>query len=197
MLAGTIAGEYFPGQQKKPISIMKTLTLLLSVITMTCTYVSGQTVAPQIINTTGNTFKHKQYVLEWNIGEAALVNQIQNSDSSYRVTNGFLQPFAEYLDLWNNMNPFLDGEIIILPNPTRDISEVNFKTRHKGKVKMVLYDVSGNIVSSKEFIYTGDGRIEKLNLSSYANGTYILRILMSPEQGSLPKKGTYKIFKIS
>lgn len=172
---------------------MKNLLLTLLVISTTGLYAFGQSITPQVINTTGGTYSHDYYNLDWSIGELALVNQMQSSD--FIVSNGFLQPFIQYHDLINNDIVFGDGEILILPNPTHDILEIDFRSRQIGEVVLRLYDALGRVLVTNSFYSYGFGQIEKINLTAAKIGTYFLRIELKPEQGFVHKTGTYKIIK--
>jgi hypothetical protein len=176
---------------------MKNLILVLLVIAITSSYTVAQTTTPQVINAAGNTYKNGDYILEWSIGELALVNQMQSANAAYIITNGFLQPFAPYAGLPDSNHYFSNDEIRILPNPTRGMVEIKFTTLHKGKMKLALYDARGLIIYTKEFMSTGDGHIEKINMTGYASAAYMLRIILNPDPGSVQKKGVYKILKIS
>jgi hypothetical protein len=170
------------------------LTLLVISITGFCTF--GQSITPQVINTTGSTYTHDYYSVDWSVGELALVNQMQPSQSNFIVSNGFLQPFTQDPNLINNDLVFGDGEIIILPNPTRNILEINFRTRQMGTVSFRLYDVLGRILLTNSFYSYGYGQIEKIDLAGARAGSYILRIELNPEEGSMHKTGVYKIIKL-
>jgi hypothetical protein len=176
---------------------MKNLTLILVVVAMTSNYAVGQTITPQVINTSGNTYQHGNQVLEWSIGELPLVNQLQSSSGVYIITNGFLQPVEQQAAPPDPDHYFSDEEIRILPNPTRGIIEVRFATLQKGKMKLLLYNTLGYIIYNKEFTSSGNGHIEKINLTGFAGGAYMLRIILNPDPGSIQKNGVYKILKIS
>jgi hypothetical protein len=176
---------------------MKNLTLVLLVIAIPGSYTVAQTTTPQVINTSGNTYRQGDYVLEWSIGESALINQMQSPNAAYLITNGFLQPIASYTGPLDSSHSFSDAEIRILPNPTRGQIQIKFTTLQKGNIKIALYNALGIIVYTREFTSSGNGHLETINLTGYASGTYMLRILLNPEQGSVQKKGIYKILKIS
>jgi hypothetical protein len=121
---------------------------------------------------------------------------MQSSQPNFIVSNGFLQPFIQYSNLINNDLVFGDDEILILPNPTRGILEIDFRTRQIGQIGLRLYDVSGRVLLTSLFYTYGYGQIEKINLTGVMTGTYILRIELNPEQGFAHKTGVYKIVKL-
>src|SRR5215216_5926309 len=111
---------------------MKAKILNILILAVTGCSLFGQTITPQVINNTGGTAKKGYYHIDWSIGELTLVNQMQSS--GYIVTNGFIQPFTHDPNVRNSGAVFEDGEIFILPNPTRDILEIDFRTKQQGRV---------------------------------------------------------------
>ena len=168
------------------------LTLLVIAITGGCAF--GQSITPQVINTTGGTYAHDYYILDWNIGEMTLVNQMHSSQSNFIITNGFLQPLDP--NLVNTGQFFGADEIFILPNPTRNILEIDFRTKQKGTMSFRLFDVLGRVLLTNSFYSYGYGQIEKIDLTQVRAGSYVLRIELNPEQGSVRKIGSYKIIKL-
>src|SRR5258706_11556296 len=111
---------------------MKIIQLYIYIIVISITSGYGQSVFPQITNATGGTTQNKGYSLEWNIGELALVNEMDATDGSYIFTNGFIQPtdgltlpppLQNSLSL--NRNESGPAGIHIFPNPTQDILEID------------------------------------------------------------------------
>lgn len=176
---------------------MKNSLLTLLVIAITGCFAFGQSsVNPQVINATGGTFTRDHYILDWSIGELALVDQMESSQPKFIVSNGFIQPFTQDPTLINNETGFGNGEIIILPNPTQNILEINFRTKQRGEMSYWLYDVLGRILFTNSFYSYGYGQIEKIDLTGARAGSYFLRVELKPEQSSVPKKGSYKIIKL-
>ena len=156
--------------------------------------VFAQTSTPQVINSSGGTFQKGYHIIDWSIGELALVNTMESS--GYIITNGFIQPFTHDQILANNNLVFGEEEIRILPNPTRNILEVNFRTKHRGRVLMKLIDATGNILYNKQFSSYGYGHIEKINMTVFTHGTYFLQINLTSFMGFTTKRGAYKIIKL-
>ena len=176
---------------------MKNALLTLLVIAITGCYSFGQSsVAPQVINSTGGTYTLNHYILDWSIGELALVNQMESSQPKFIVSNGFIQPFTEDPSLVNTGSGFGDGEIIILPNPTKNILEINFRTKQRGQMSYRLFDVRGRVLLTNSFYSYGYGQIEKIDMTGEMSGSYFLRIELNPELGSVHKIGSFKIIKL-
>lgn len=157
----------------------------------------AQSVTPAVVNIAGNSFQHKHYVLEWSVGEMAIINQMNSSFGNLIISNGFLQPYTHNPALINVAPAFGPEEIRILPNPTKDVVEINFLTAQKGKVSFVLADARGRIIYKKEFDSYGHGRIEHIDMRRMTGGTYFLRIELVAISGSVSKKGSYKIIKLN
>ena len=177
---------------------MKNPLITLLVITITRCFAYGQTsVTPTVINSTGGTFAHDHYILDWSVGELSLVNQMgEPQESKFIISNGFLQPFTQDPNLVNNGNAFGEGEILILPNPTQNVLEVDFRTKQQGLVTYRLYDAQGRTILKNSFNYYGYGHIEKIDMTAFRAATYFLRIELNPDPIFIRKVGSYKIIKL-
>jgi len=177
---------------------MKNPLITLLVITITRCFAYGQTsVTPTVINSTGGTFAHDHYILDWSVGELSLVNQMgEPQESKFIISNGFLQPFTQDPNLVNNGNAFGEGEILILPNPTQNVLEVDFRTKQQGLVTYRLYDVQGRTILKNSFNYYGYGHIEKIDMTAFRAATYFLQIELNPDPIFIRKVGSYKIIKL-
>jgi hypothetical protein len=176
---------------------MKQFILLQLIISIILGQAFGQAVAPRVINNTGGTYKNNSYIIEWSIGELALVNQMRasNANGNYVFSNGFLQPFALYPKQLNKS--FGNDEIRILPNPVRDNLEIDFQTAEPGQVKFILYDLPGHILYTKEFTSMGSMHIERINMTAFSNSAYILQVTLSAANDPVQTTtGSYKIIKL-
>jgi hypothetical protein len=180
--------------KKSKIRKMKILVLIIALVTYGVA--QAQFVAPQVVNTTGNTFKKGYYSLDWSIGEVPLVDQFVAIDQRYIVTNGFLQAFTDSPDAPEIPRGFGKNEIIILPNPTSGRLEVNFFLQEKGQANLVLYDAVGGRLLTRTVAMHGYGRFERFDLTGLAGSTYFLYIEFNSSTGNATKKGSYKISKI-
>lgn len=169
-----------------------TLVLLLCILIKS----NAQNIAPSVINSSGGSFQSGYYQLEWSIGELALIGEMSNSNNSYVITNGFIQPFTQYPEKNNNNNIFDKDEIKVFPNPATSYVEVNFLTKHKGRITLSFYDGSGRKVYTVTDSYFGNGMIKRIPVSQLPNEVYMLHVDLDPYPGSVAKKGVYKIIKI-
>lgn len=173
---------------------MKARTLTVFVLVIMGSSVFAQTNTPDVINSTGGSYKKGYYIIDWSVGELALVNTMESS--GYIVTNGFIQPFTHDPNLTDNNFVFGEDEIRILPNPTRNTLEVDFRTKQQGRVSMILVDVAGHTLYTKEINSHGYGYIQKIDMAAYRQGTYFLQIKLNPNAGFTRKTGAYKIIKL-
>ena len=163
----------------------------LNIFTLT-----AQSITPAVVNSSGNTYAKGYYSLDWSVGELALVSTLQSINGSNIITSGFLQP-NDFKSKNSDFNSFSDDEIRILPNPTYNNIEINFFTSHKGVLSIYVYDATGKNLLVHKAVSNGIGSIERINLSLFAAGTYLLKIELNPYSGSVWKTGSYKIVKLS
>jgi hypothetical protein len=172
---------------------MKTIVLIAAVLSYGVA--DAQFVTPQVINTTGGSYKKGYYALDWSIGEVPLVDEYKATDNTYIVTNGFLQSFTDSPQQPHLPRGFAKDEIIILPNPTSGRLEVNFLMQENGVAQLTLYDAVGGRLLTRSVPLYGYGKFERFDLTSLAGSTYFLLIEFTSTIG-LHKKATYKINKI-
>ena len=178
---------------------MKPLALTAMMAVMAATASAQQPlpmITPDVINVTGGTFKNGYYSLDFSVGEATLVNTMKDQSSNFYITNGFLQPYLYGLFDPRPDNHFSEDEVRILPNPTSGISEVNILAKQQGKVRIYLYDRLGKLLYTRENQSYGYGWVERIDLTGQPNGMYMFKVELTPNDGSTPRKGSFKIIKI-
>lgn len=154
----------------------------------------SQSVTPATLNATGGTNFFTFYRFEWSFGEAMAIETL--SSPNLIVTSGVLQPQTHNPATVNTSSEWGKDEIKILPNPTQNLLEIDFFSKQQGKVIMNLFDGSGRFISTRQFDYQGNGRIEKWAFEGYPSGTYFLNIQLQPTGTSVAKKGSFKVQKI-
>jgi len=172
----------------------KTITIVVVFFFFYCT--NAQSVAPSVINAGGGTFQAGYYQFEWSLGELALVGEINSSNNSLVITNGFIQPFIQYPASNNTNNIFGNDEIKVFPNPASSYVEINFLTKQMGRITLSFYDGSGRKILSGTDAYYGVGLIKRIPVSQLPNEVYMLHVDLDPYPGYSSKKGVYKIIKI-
>jgi membrane-bound inhibitor of C-type lysozyme len=173
---------------------MKTTLTVLGILIF---YLSGysQSITPSVINSSGNTFTGGFYSFDWSVGEIALITTMDDAEGKVTVTNGFFQPDKSAKDL-SDKNAFAGNEITILPNPTPGQLQIVIDTKQQGSLSIVVYDASGRKIHMHKVISVGSSTTQKINLTGYSSGTYLLHISLQPAPGSIGKHGSYRIVKI-
>jgi hypothetical protein len=69
-----------------------------------------------------------------------------------------------------------DLELILFPNPTDDVLSVRLETRSDKAVRLFLYDMNGKPLAARKWDRGTTGDLQ-LDLSRYAAGTYLVRII--------------------
>jgi hypothetical protein len=159
-------------------------------------YSNAQSIAPSVLNAAGGSFKQDYYQFEWSIGELSLIGEMASSNNSFVITNGFIQPFIQYPANHNTNNIFGNDEIKVFPNPASSYVEINFLTKQKGRITLSFYDGSGKKIYTATDWYYGVGMIKRIPVSKLPNEVYMLHVDLDPSEGSVGKKGVYKIIKI-
>ena len=178
---------------------MKGSFTYLILLLLLCPYLSSsQDITPSVINVTGGSAINGYYRFDWSVGEMCLIDSY--SKSNCILENGFLHPGTERPK--SNKNKELDffatGDIMIFPNPVFTITELNLNLPEPGRVCLRLMNVMGKLIEVRNFDYNGTGRIEKIDLQRYPAGTYMLHVLLSPTDQTMPqRKGVYKLVHIT
>lgn len=131
------------------------------------------------------------FVISYTIGEMLLVNNFKVT--GLYVTNGIYQPKAEIFSPANQA--FLDGEILVFPNPTPNLLSIQYNILQVGKMTAQLYDATGKKLLADEIAITSFST-KKYDITKYANGMYVLVLQYVSNDGATIKKGKYKILKM-
>lgn len=169
----------------------------LILLLLSCPYFSSaQAITPQVINVTGGSAIKGYYRFDWNVGEMCIIDTY--TKPGVILENGFLHAGIERPKPAQAPDFIAKGEIMIFPNPVYTITELNLNMPQPGKVNLRLMDIRGKLIMNKQFDYNGMGLIEKIDLQPYPAGTYMLHVLLSPTDQSMPaRKGIYKLIHIT
>lgn len=152
----------------------------------------AQCVHTSAVNVSGGNASQGNLVVDWSVGETALVETMVASSGAAVITHGLLQPNPM---LSNTAKVFTQDEIRILPNPTFNVVEINILTAQQGTIDIHVFDAQGRNILTRRTATAGIGSIEKINLTHFSAGAYIIRLDLNPEPGSVRKTGSYKIIK--
>jgi hypothetical protein len=173
---------------------MKTMRFILLGMLLS-NYAAAQSIGPQTVNSTGGSHRKGNLRLDWSVGEMALVNTLSSPDSGHIITNGVIQPniAGTQARIQRNIS-FVKNEVLILPNPVQSILQVSINTGQQGQSILRLYDEIGNLRYSKVVTTSRDGQVEKIDMTGYLRGSYMLFVEFIAN-GSKNKQGFYKIIK--
>ncbi len=76
------------------------------------------------------------------------------------------------------------NKLSVYPNPASDFTMVKTNYLAKGSAKMLVYDIKGNLIESRNMVVSGNADDIRIETSDYTNGIYLLSI----EQGSYSGK---------
>jgi hypothetical protein len=125
----------------------------------------AQSVAPEVISTSGNSFNSGVSQLDWTLGEPATLT---HNTGSNNLTQGFHQPNLSVTAINTIETTF---SVDIFPNPSTDHIQILFKDL-KTNVTIELFTSDGKLLESKKI---NDNEI-RLDMSSYKAGAYLLSV---------------------
>lgn len=120
-----------------------------------------------LISTAGNNFKTTETSISWSMGELATTSY---TSGELLLTEGFQQPGLEVSTLIDQTED--EVEIKAYPNPVRYQLTVDIPANDGDATLMELYDLNGRLLKVTSF----KGKSERIDLSSFPSGEYILRI---------------------
>ena len=163
-------------------------------------------VAPATFNIGGGSATiTNNFTVDWSIGESTIIETYYGENSysnlivgrSWSVTSGILQPFDKTHVIFNPSIPtWTIQEIRFYPVPTPDIIYIDFRSVTTGRISIQLLSRDGKLLGIKEFNQVNGNSIQKWDLTNKAAGVYYFKILLSDANGSLLKRGTFKIEKL-
>lgn len=133
-------------------------------------FLFAQSISPTVFATQGDYFTSSSGNISWTLGELVTETLITSGNG---LTQGFQQP-----DLRTGIYvKEIDGNILsVYPNPTMDDVIVDLNKMKGGEYQLTVFDVAGNLISTKT--YSGGANENEIHLSfkNYASGTYMLVI---------------------
>lgn len=132
----------------------------------------GATHAQSTLNSTGNSKIVNSNTYSYSIGEMVLVHTA--TANNIVVTQGVLQSASSPVGI--ETVKITADELIVYPNPTRDVLNLQVNIQEKANLSLKLYDISGKELISKEWKTTASIEEMQLNLQEFAAGNYILNV---------------------
>ena len=133
--------------------------------------------APTVIASAGGYGASDNITLSWTLGELA-VTTLQQGDLI--LTQGFQQSMLGEVDAVNL--PEVDWEIVAYPNPVKDELKIQFNMQEPNDFWIEIQDVTGRIMSQKQYKEVFPGDILPVNMSVFKYGVYFFRIYTPDRQ---------------
>lgn len=162
---------------------MKKLKMTLILL---CTCCSGL-LAQSTLNAAGGGATIGGNSYDYSVGEMAVVSTA--STATLVVTQGLLQPQPATPDATSNLI-ISENQLSIYPNPTTAILNLQPQFTTGGILSIQLVDMNGRMIQKKEIKLANGSETQKLDISSYATGNYLLNVQFENH------RNTYKIQKI-
>jgi Secretion system C-terminal sorting domain len=132
------------------------------------------------------------FIINYTIGEMPLIQSWQSN--GLLITQGILQPIAIIADTVYEC--YGRTEVKVYPNPSPGIFSLRLNFLKKGNIKTLLFDASGKLLQTNEFVYT-TFYTTQYNIQNLANGVYYLQLYFTETGSTQPKKCVYTIQKIN
>ncbi len=168
---------------KREIYSRKKYFLIVCVILLSSSNIRSQNFSPIAISSSGGFYSNGSAMLSLTVAEMTMVQTFTSSNSI--LTQGFQQPEVYALSL-NDHNINLK-EIILFPNPTNGVFNLNINANEELKASIKIYNIIGQpIYSNSTNIIQGKNTC-KFDISDQSQGVYILELI------SVNKKGLKEI----
>ncbi len=153
---------------------------ILSVVCLSINYADAQMLSPEVLSSAGTSFVNGTNVLDWTLGEPVTATL---NNGSNQMSQGFHQNDMLITAIDNNQD--IAG-ITVFPNPTPDVINIEFAKSNENNT-IELFSAEGKLVLS---LSTGPNTTWQLDMNSYANGVYLLKIKNNSSKGN-----SYQIVK--
>lgn len=138
----------------------------------------SQTIARQSISSYGTTSSKDGHWYAQTIGQAYNTQNVENSN----VTQGFLQPVSYKIEAVVQ-NDFKALEIKVFPNPSQ--YQITIKSTEVLKeASIIISNIQGNIIYEQKI---QNEKEHVINCSSWASGTYLIKIQDDNNKQSVSK----------
>lgn len=147
---------------------MKRFTLPLLIICLFTIASYAQTVELSLISTAGGEFKTDNESLTFTVGE--IVTETFTT-TDLILTQGFLQPYAETVDIPQATDN--EFSVSIYPNPASNYFIIDIISENNENYYIDIIDIKGKKINSKNLIE----KSTKINISNYQPGTFFVRLI--------------------
>jgi len=178
----------------------------LLVYTKTFAQTIGSYATPGTYNLGGGSSKiSKNFIVDWSIGESTIIesffgrytNENLLLTSKSFVTSGVLQPSDWFHTPILRTESLRLDEVRLYPVPAKNTINLDFRSGDIGYFYVSMYDNSGKLIQTKEFIKTEKPITQNWNISKLASGLYFFKVLVRPNSYKIEKTGVFKFQKIN
>jgi len=163
---------------------MKKLTFLVLFMFGFIFISQAQSLSQFVVGNSGETISGASGTLSFTVGEP-VIGEITNGSA---LGQGFWLGAIEGIFL--GAEDFsLETAMTVYPNPVGEQLSISFEDIQGEQINFVLYDVSGREIFKKQI--TNNLATERINLSTLANGSYLIKVTRLKGEHSK----TFKIIK--
>jgi hypothetical protein len=141
----------------------------------------AQSLSPQIISSSGNSFANGSNRLDWTLGELS-TSSLNNGSNS--LSQGFHQGNLNVTSIDNFDDTY---GLTIFPNPAIDLLQIKFEKANENNL-IELFSTEGKLLLTQESNYA---TLCQLDMSKYDIGTYLIKIHNKNTKGK-----SYRIVKL-
>lgn len=165
--------------KSKPIALLGAVMLM-----GTLSY--AQSIAPQLVNSSGTKMSQANGSLSFTVGELVVLSQ---TDSQGNTLGGGFTAGATLTTMSIQEIDAAVLDVSVFPNPTSDLVNIRISYATIEQVVVSIADLQGKEVYNGK--YAGISNTIGINIAAYALGTYVLSLKNKNNQ----VLGTYKIIK--
>ncbi|MEA1887903.1 MAG: T9SS type A sorting domain-containing protein [Bacteroidota bacterium] len=165
---------------------MKSLVTIFYVLLLSAG-LNAQDVKQQVVSSAGgyDISSDNSMSLSWTLGEL-VISTAEAAGGDLILTQGFQQ--SKLLVTGINLNPEHEIDVILFPNPAKDILNIRFSEPLNGETMIFLSGPDGRLIDT-EIIKPGV-LVKEINMQKYPAGNYFIRM----KNGD--KHNVYKIIKL-
>lgn len=156
---------------------MKKLFTLFAAVVLASQFTFGQIeLSPTVIASAGNYSEAGGISLSWTLGEIAITTLEQGD---LILTQGFQQSYKIIDGI--ELDP-IDWQIVAYPNPVTSELKIQFDVLEPTDFWVEIQDVTGRVLSQKQYKEIHPGDIIPVSMSSYKYGVYFFRVYTPDRQ---------------
>lgn len=141
---------------------------ILVIALFSASFVSGQSISPHVIASSGEFFSNASGSISWTLGEPMGETYAQTNNI---VTQGFQQP-------WDFGTRVVGGDPVnaeIYPNPTADVVNLQFGNDVSGQYLIEIYNTLGQQLRSVSYTASPSAQTS-VSLADYSDGIYFITV---------------------